>query len=220
MGATSAASAEGRRYGGLTAEERTTRRRRQVLDAGRLRFGTVGIRDTRVADICSEAGLTERYFYESFGDIEALALAVVEEVAIETATRVLEQVETLPADDRSRGALRAFLRIVGDDPMIGRLLMIETLGNGDGLAHVRHQILAGAAGIVEDWLQAPADGPVGTSANSDDARVIGIAVAGATTELVVSWLDGRLDVTADHLADQVARLFDAAATMRLDTTAG
>src|SRR3954449_7388105 len=65
-----------RTYGGVSADERVAARREKLLDAGLELFGTRGFATTGVKDICREARLTDRYFYESFANSEALFLAV------------------------------------------------------------------------------------------------------------------------------------------------
>src|SRR4029077_5184552 len=55
-----------RAYGGVSAEDRIAARRAKLLDAGLELFGTRGYATTGVKDVCREAGLTDRYFYESF----------------------------------------------------------------------------------------------------------------------------------------------------------
>src|SRR3954471_11898833 len=74
--ATSIPRAPQRAYGGISAGERIAARRARLLDAGLERFGTAGWAATGVKDICREAGLTDRYFYESFGDRVELFTAV------------------------------------------------------------------------------------------------------------------------------------------------
>ena len=63
-----ATSPSTRPYGGVSAAERVDVRRRQLLEAGLELFGTAGFLEPGVKDICGEAGLTDRYFYESFAD--------------------------------------------------------------------------------------------------------------------------------------------------------
>src|SRR5258707_2057625 len=65
-----------RAYGGISAGERISARRAKLLDAGLVLFGTRGFAATSVKDVCRQAGLTDRYFYESFDDSETLFLAV------------------------------------------------------------------------------------------------------------------------------------------------
>lgn len=47
----------------------------RLVDAAVEVFGTSGYRSATVGKICETAGLTKRYFYESFDDSEALLLA-------------------------------------------------------------------------------------------------------------------------------------------------
>ena len=65
----------GRTYGGESADDRLTRRRRQLLDAGLELFGTAGYRATTVRQLCREAKVSDRYFYEQFDSTEDLLLA-------------------------------------------------------------------------------------------------------------------------------------------------
>ena len=66
----------GRRYSGLHAEERVATRRTAILAAALEVFGRQGYAATTVKQICTEAELTERYFYESFTDKEAMLMAL------------------------------------------------------------------------------------------------------------------------------------------------
>ena len=77
-----------RSYGGVSADDRLAERRRRLLDAGLELFGTNGIAATTIADVCAQAGLTKRYFYESFATIDELAGAVFGEVT----DRLVQQV--------------------------------------------------------------------------------------------------------------------------------
>jgi AcrR family transcriptional regulator len=208
---------QGRTYGGQTAEERAAERRGRLVAAGRALFGTAGIRGTRVADVCAAAKLTERYFYESFANLEELGVAVVEAVREEAVARVLAAVADEDSRSRARASLQAFVDVVTDDPTIGRLLMVETVGNGEALATLRHEIIAGAAGLVHLWLQGPDPDDAGGPEADAATRITSIALAGATTELIVSWLEGRLDVPPAQIAERLVQLFDAATSTRSTT---
>src|SRR3954462_16041887 len=83
-----------RAYGGISADDRIAARRAKLLDAGLELFGTHGFGATGVKDVCREAGVTDRYFYESFNDGRALFLAVfdrlTDELFLEVATATAE----------------------------------------------------------------------------------------------------------------------------------
>jgi AcrR family transcriptional regulator len=87
-----------RPYGGVKAEARRQERRQRLLDAGLEVFGHKGYHHTTVRDICVAAGLTERYFYESFKSLRLLFDAVHEQLRNE----LLQITSTpLPPSDKS-----------------------------------------------------------------------------------------------------------------------
>ncbi|MEI9930136.1 MAG: TetR family transcriptional regulator [Rhizomicrobium sp.] len=55
-----------RRYSGRSFEDRRNDRREQLVRATLVVAGRAGLEGTSVAAICAEAGLTPRYFYESY----------------------------------------------------------------------------------------------------------------------------------------------------------
>jgi AcrR family transcriptional regulator len=96
-----------RRYRGISAEERRAARRRQLLDAALEIAGTRGVERTTMTAICSEAGLTERYFYESFDARDQLLLALVDEIAEQVRTAVLTALSDTEGDTAARAHRRA-----------------------------------------------------------------------------------------------------------------
>ncbi len=71
-----------RRYGGRSAQERAEDRRSRLVEAAITVLAAQGERATMTA-ICQQAGLTERYFYESFANREAALVAALERVSDE-----------------------------------------------------------------------------------------------------------------------------------------
>ncbi|MBK7977635.1 MAG: TetR/AcrR family transcriptional regulator, partial [Deltaproteobacteria bacterium] len=69
----------GRSYRGKAAGDRSAERHRRFVEAGLELFGNHGFSATTVKALCTEAGLTERYFYESFANREELFLEVATE---------------------------------------------------------------------------------------------------------------------------------------------
>src|ERR1700741_2572051 len=70
-----------RHYGGHSTEERRLARRERLIEAATRVYGELGYRNTTVKAVCEAAGLTERYFYESFANSEALLVAAFETVS-------------------------------------------------------------------------------------------------------------------------------------------
>ena len=79
QGAVTAAPARTRKpqrtHRGRTLDERRAERRSALLDAALDLFGTKGYGSTSIGELCRESYVTARYFYEEFGDKEALLVA-------------------------------------------------------------------------------------------------------------------------------------------------
>jgi AcrR family transcriptional regulator len=80
-----------------------------------------------VKAVCEAAGLTERYFYESFANSEALLVAAFETVS----RRVFDCLEEVrkahvgTAEECGHAVLRAYYQMLKDDPDGARLFVIE-----------------------------------------------------------------------------------------------
>lgn len=118
-----------RAYGGVPPEQRLEARRQAFLHAGIRLFGKNGYRTTTVRQLCSEAKLTERYFYESFESTEDLLCAAFNEINSHIEQRIAATVEQSPEELRSVGhaSLSVFFEAM-QDPIVARLVLFEVLG--------------------------------------------------------------------------------------------
>src|SRR5690348_15017019 len=80
-------------YCGVSAGARVAARRSRLLAAGLELFGTQGYLPTTIDQVCTEAGLTKRYFYESFRSCEDLLGVLVRSLWVEAAQRGMAAVE-------------------------------------------------------------------------------------------------------------------------------
>ena len=202
-------AASARTYRGVSAEDRRADRRARLLEAGLDLLGGEGWSGTTVRGVCARAGLTERYFYESFPDREALLLAVFDEIIGEATRVVLEAVETAPHDARakSRAAIAAFVELLTADPRKGRTAFVEAMGS-EALMQRRLQTLRGFAQLIAGQGRAF----YGNSAVSrEDAELTAFVLVGGLAETLIAWLRGELDVSRERLVDHCAEVFVAAA---------
>lgn len=116
-----------RPYRGSSAETRRLERRERLLDAARQIFGVRGFHASTVRSICEEAGLTERYFYESFENSEALFIAMHRR----TSDHILTEI-TIAGDRCAGGAteklnaiLIAYYEDIRRDPVSARLFAVD-----------------------------------------------------------------------------------------------
>jgi AcrR family transcriptional regulator len=194
-----------RPYGGVSAEDRRAERRARLIEAGLELLGDRGWAGTTVRGVCAEAGLSERYFYESFGDRERLLAAIFDRVAAEAAKAVLAAVEAAPHDAgaKARAGIDAFVRLLAEDPRRARAMLIESLGN-EALQRRREQAFRSFAGLVSEQGRSF----YGSDAVAElDAELTAVALVGGLAELVILWLDGSLAVSRERLVDHCAQLF-------------
>ena len=123
---------------GQSPAQRSAVRRQQLLAAGLEVFGTCGWQQSTVRGICAAAGLSERYFYESFASRDELLLAVYEDLN-EREFAMFSQAARQRLDDIAspdgqtlmsvlHDALLAWFATFKADPRVARVRLIEVLG--------------------------------------------------------------------------------------------
>ena len=86
-----------RPYRGVEAPERLAARRRRFLEAGlELLGGATDPGELTVRAICADAGLTARYFYESFTDKDQFVGAVFDGVVADVAATTQAAIAAAP----------------------------------------------------------------------------------------------------------------------------
>ena len=201
---TSSAPRNPTRWVGLPAADRVAERRALLLDAAFDLLGSEGWGGTTVRAVCHEARLNPRYFYESFEDLDALVVAVYDRLIAQLGATVMAAVAEAGHDpgDQTRAALRCIVDFVDEDRRRGRVLYVEALGN-EALNRRRLETAHLLVTTVEQHAAAthgplPAGEPIG--------RIGAAVLVGGAGELIVAWLDGRIDVDRDQLVDDAAEL--------------
>ncbi|WP_254849166.1 TetR/AcrR family transcriptional regulator [Mycobacterium sp. GA-1841] len=160
----------------------------------------------RIKDVIADAGLTERYFYESFGDLDALFDAMLE-ITMDTVERAVDAAVADAPDDafsRISLALRTAVDTLADDPRMIRIIFIEALGKGGRAGTHRNEILSRAAANFFRWSGADPDD---FESSPVDARMKAFAISGAASELLIAWAEGLLDISPGELADFLIGLY-------------
>ncbi|HKY68653.1 MAG TPA: TetR/AcrR family transcriptional regulator, partial [Acidimicrobiales bacterium] len=193
------------RWAGVSPADRRAERRTLLLDAAFDLLGTEGWPGTTVRAVCHAARLNPRYFYESFDDLDALVVAVYDRLVAEMSAAMVTAV-SLAGDDpagQTRAAVAAIVGFVDDDRRRARVLYVEALGNE---ALNRRRIETGHA-LVAAVEQHTIDRHGPPPAGEQIGRIGAAVLVGGTSELVLAWLDGRIDVPRDQLVDDAAALF-------------
>jgi len=177
-----------RRYGGLSAEQRTTQRRQKFIATGIEIIGSHGFKAATVRKLCSEAGLTARYFYESFEDTEALLIEAFDQCMDEITGHVSTAVEAAGGGENPDSVLEAVLHaffIEMEDRRVARLLMLEVLGISDTVDEITNQKMSALGNLIIGLLRAMSDEwPI----DEQRGTLLGVAVLGAMRQATIHWM--------------------------------
>jgi AcrR family transcriptional regulator len=176
-----------RPYGGKTREEREHERRERLFEAAIERFGTQGYSTTTIEQLCRDAGVTARHFYELFDTRESLLAAVYDRIVHEGTEAVIAALGKTADDPRARieNALRAFLTVYLRDPRKARIGTVEVVAVSPALEKRRRDTLHAFAHVIERQAAALAEE---NGREPYDFGLSSIALVGAVNEVIVEWL--------------------------------
>jgi AcrR family transcriptional regulator len=210
-GSRQAVKANGRTYAGVPAAERSAARTRQLLDAGLELFGTQGVARVTVEDICREAGLTKRYFYERFSSFDEFVDAVMGDVLSNLSDRILGIGGPGGTLESGQAQLAGFVEAITEDPRLARLLLAETFGAEGSLGRLRQQLVHRAVEVMVVDMASSKRAQAATDPGR--VRMLAFALSGAFAELLLAWLDGDVDASVDEVTTFLGALFSRASVL-------
>src|SRR4029450_2591257 len=138
-----------------------------------------------VRAVCREAGLTERYFYESFADRDEFVRAVYDDVCARA-------MSALMSADTPRDAVERFVALMVDDPARGRVLLLApelepvlTRAGAEWMPSFIELLQRKLTRITDPAVQA----------------MVATGLIGALTALFTADLNGRLVATREQFID-------------------
>ena len=192
-----------RPYRGVEAPERLAVRRRRFLEAGlELLGGATDPGELTVRAICADAGLTARYFYESFTDKDQFVGAVFDGVVADVAAITQAAIAAAPVSEQMRAAMGNIVRIITVDPRIGRLMFNTRLADP---AVARKRLESGALFAM---LSGEHVGALLGRHQNDRIKAIGHFVVGGVAQTISAWLAGEIHLSPEALVDQLATALD------------
>jgi AcrR family transcriptional regulator len=202
--------AQVRPYRGVEAADRRARRRARLLAAGLDILGSDSDpSELTVRGICRQAGITARYFYESFTDKDDFVAAVFNWVIEDIAATTQAATTAAPPEEQTRAAMANIVRTIVGDPRVGRLLFSSHLAN-PVLARKRVQ-----AGGLMAMLSAQQVVNTLQVRENDKVKATGYFVVGGVVQTISAWLAGEVDLEPDQLVDQLGSVLDQLADPKL-----
>lgn len=200
-----------RPYRGIEAARRLAERRGRLLAAGLDLLGADrhDASALTVRAVCTRAGLTPRYFYESFSDRDGFVGAVFDSVIADLAATTQAAVAAVPIPEQSRAGMANIVRTIAEDPRVGRLLFSTQLADAV-IVRKRAESTALFAMLLGqhggDMLRIPAN---------DSMKAGAHFAVGGVGQMISAWLVGDVVLDPDQLVDQLAVLLDELARPRL-----
>ena len=189
-----------RTYGGRTPEERTDDRRRRLIDATLAIWGDEGWAAVTMRRVCADAGLIDRYFYESFADRDELLVAAWDEVRDETIARILGVMGGVTGEPplaQLRATIAAFVNAIDTDKRQARILFGEHSGS-PALEERRRDAIRGFTKVFVEWAR-PHLKP---GADETAFRMSALLGIGGFLALVGAWRDGIFRAGAARVIEQ------------------
>ncbi|MDT8913000.1 TetR family transcriptional regulator [Amycolatopsis sp. PS_44_ISF1] len=187
-----------RPYRGVGARQRQEQRRARLLSACREVVGSAGVEGVTVEAVCAEAGLTKRYFYESFTDRDLLLTAVYDEMAGGLREALVAAAATAPADTAARveAGAAALTDTLTADRHAARVF--AEAARNPALARRQTAAYDEFARVVDHHL-------LGQDAGRPAGHVAAVLVVAGATEVLGRWLRGDLGLTRDELVPILAK---------------
>ncbi|WP_193046346.1 TetR/AcrR family transcriptional regulator [Mycolicibacterium baixiangningiae] len=173
------------RWSGVPLQDRQALRRDELIAAGVQLLGSAAGSGLTVRAVCREAGLTERYFYESFVDRDQFVRAAYDDVC----TRAMS---TLLNAETPRDAVERFVALMVDDPTRGRVLLLAPASE-PVLTQSGAEWMPNFIDLVQRKLTRITDPAV--------QAMVATGLIGALTALFTAYLDSRLSATREQFID-------------------
>ncbi|MAI63781.1 MAG: hypothetical protein CL600_02680 [Alteromonas sp.] len=198
-----------RTYSGISMSERIALRRQRFIEAGISLFGTVGFQSTTMRMLTAQTELTNRYFYESFTNLEDLLVACYEKLMDDFRLRLEEELERASKysepSQRIRPGLNCFFTSMAD-PKFARITHAEVLGVSERVDRLYSRCSADFAALMMSYL---------TSSVSDKKQLsdtqmqfIGAALTGSLINSALVWVNSQYEASIDDVIDASLAIFN------------
>jgi AcrR family transcriptional regulator len=182
----------------MSQDDRRAQRRSQLIAAAIEVYGERGYRQSTVKAVCEAAGLTERYFYESFANSEDLLIASYNAVAYSVFGEIRDSATSGgDATERARAMLRTYLTALQRDPRSARVFLVEIRGVSRA---VDKAFDASLRAIGEQVARIA--GPQG----AEPDPLLQAGVVGGVIHIALRWIEDGYTPAIDSVIDSAMRL--------------
>lgn len=186
-----------RPFRGVSAERRRAERRDKLVEAAIELIATQGLAGTKIKDVTDRAGVSPRYFYESFPDLETLLLTMVDDLIGKVIAAIPPALAAAPdtAQGKAEAAITGFIRTVEANRLLFTAGFIEAPRN----EAVRVRMHAASDALIriaaEQAIESYQIPIVGRRQMEFAARM----VVNGSVATIGSWVQGEFDASPEEL---------------------
>ncbi len=198
-------AASGRHYRGASPGERRAERRGRLIAAAIRIYGEVGYRRATVKAVCDAAGLTERYFYESFPNSAALLIAAYDRVnahLVREIGRASATVSPRDGEGRLRAGFARYFEILRAEPKSARVFLLEMSGIDPSVDEARETALATFGMLIGRAFGEAPDDATGIR------ELVVAGVVGGVSRIALRWVDSGYALPIEAVTEASCRLCD------------
>ncbi len=163
-------------------------------------------RGVTVEKLCAAANLNKRYFYESFTDLDALAAAVVDDIADDVRSATVAAADATAQQSlevQALASVAAAVRALVDDPRRARVLLGGVAALPELDAH-RTTVMHRLTDVLIDQGRSVH----GVELEKDPlAKVAPAFIVGGTADAILEFVNGGVDLSLDDFIAQLATLW-------------
>lgn len=188
-----------RAYRGVSPEERRAQRRTRLIAAAIAVYGERGYRQATVKAVCEAAGLTERYFYESFENSEDLLITSYNAVtyAVFGEIAAAAQAAGRSRSAKARAMLQAYFGALQREPLSARVFLVEIRGVSRAVDKAFDASLRAIGAEVARHVAPPA-------VQADELLQAGIV--GGVMHIALRWIDQGYQPPIESVTETALRL--------------
>ncbi len=193
-----------RSYRGQSQEQRRAERRSRLIAGAIAVYGERGYHQATVKAVCEAAGLTERYFYESFANSEALLIDSYNAVTYSVLGEILRAGEAAGRGQvaRARAMLHAYFAALQREPQSARVFLVEIRGVSRAVDQAFDASLRAIGREVARVL----------ASEAVDDELLQAGVIGGVIHIALRWIEDGYQPAIDSAVDSALRLGTALAT--------
>lgn len=200
-----------RSHKGVDAEARRKERRQRLVEAGLETLGTKGLHTTTVRDVCGHAGLSERYFYESFSGLGELFDTIYQALHQELLGRLMtvlvaSRSQHQPALEGGKTALEVWFTFLKEDPRRARIMLIDAMGGNQGSARGAKAAARDYVGAIQAFLDLLYPS---LPAQHLSSRILASALLGACIHTAKEWIWSGFEDPMESVIGHLSMVFQA-----------